>query len=256
MNSNNCGVFYERLDDVFSRRGFATYRRIKKFLQHHNVTINGERALTGGFRICLETDSVFIDEKPVTFKPDIFIMMNKHSGFICSTKNEKETPSIFTLLPDELKNDSLPGTLHTIGRLDADTEGLLIFTTNGDFSHRITMPQNHVKKTYRIILETPCAQNEQNLWKEKCRTGIFMPREWNSPSFTSLPSEIEFAGETECKLTVSEGKYHQVKRMIAALGNKVAHLKRTAIGNLNLDENLKPGQWRHLLQKEICMLLC
>ena len=255
MNSNNCGVFYERLDDVFSRRGFATYRRIRRFLKNHAVTVNGKRALTGGTLLCLERDNIFIDGNPAPIQPDIFIMMNKPSGFVCSTKSEKETPSIFDLIPAELKDSVQTGKLHTIGRLDADTEGLLIFTTNGDFSHRITMPQNHVKKTYRIILENPCTQNEQILWKEKCSTGIFLPREWNSPSFTSLPAEIEFITETECVLTISEGKYHQVKRMIASLGNKVAHLKRLSIGSLNLDENLKPGQWRHLLQNEICMLL-
>ena len=259
MESNSRDVFYERLDDVFSRRGFATYRRIRRFLKNHSVVINGKRALTGGALLCLEHDSIFIDGEPASITPDIFIMMNKPAGFVCSTKSEKATPSIFELIPPELKDydecGSLPGTLHTVGRLDADTEGLLIFTTNGDFSHRVSMPQGHRKKTYRIVLEKPCPLEEQDLWKEKCRTGIFMPREWNSPSFKSLPSEIEFSSETECKLTVSEGKYHQVKRMIQALGNKVLHLKRQSIGSLNLDEKLAPGKWRHLTQQEICAVL-
>lgn len=253
--------FSERLDDVFSRRGFATYRRIRRFLTHHIVLINGVRALTGGVRINLFKDSLTIDSKPVKIKNDIFIMMNKKSGFVCSTVSEKQDedgsrfPTVYDLLPEEFLHDSELGNLHTIGRLDADTEGLLLFTTNGDFSHRTAMPDFHIAKTYRITLQDKVDQDSQSQWIEKCSQGFFMPREWNSPGFTSKPSRLEFISENNCLLTISEGKFHQVKRMVRQLGNSVAHLERLSMGNLFLDESLEKGRWRFLSEDEIVKVL-
>ena len=249
--------FSERLDDVLSRRGFATYRRIRKFLTRHTLTINGQRALTGGTRINLFSDKILLDEKPFQILPDTFIMMNKPSGYICSSKEDpqKSFPTVYSLLDDEILNTQNNLTLHTIGRLDTDTEGLLIFTTNGDFSHRVCMPEFHVKKTYRIILKENVSEEEQARYIKECAAGFFLPREWNSKGFTCKPSELKFNSDNECELTISEGKFHQVKRMILQLGNSVAELKRLSMGNLFLDKSLQPGQWRNMTEKEICSVL-
>ena len=185
--------------------------------------------------------------------------MNKKSGCICSTVSEynKNTSTriqtVYEFLPCEFSGKLKQGNLHTIGRLDCDTEGLLLFTTNGDFSHKVSMPDFHVKKTYKIILKKSVGQTEQKNMIEKCAEGFFIPRKWNSPAFTCLPSQLILASESEC--TLSEGKFHQVKRMICELGNEVQFLKRLAIGNLTLDEKLQSGQWRYLTQDEIVSIL-
>ena len=248
-------AYKERLDEILARRGFSTNRKIRRFLQRNVVEVNNIRALTGGIKVSLFEDTIKINGKDSNLQPDCFIMMNKKSGYICSNAVDKnlktEIPLVFDFLPDEIVQNKNLGTLHTIGRLDVDTEGLLVFTTNGDFSHKIALPECHINKTYEIILEKECTLEMQNHYISECEKGISVCEEWNSPAFTCRSATLVFLSPVKCRLTISEGKYHQVKRMIAALGNKVAYLKRISMGSLKLDSTLEPGQWRFLSPDEL-----
>ncbi|MGN0729867.1 pseudouridine synthase [Treponema sp.] len=250
-------LFKERLDTVFTRRGITTHRRIRRLLQKHNVSINGNRILESGFRINLESDKIFIDGKQKILAPDIFLMMNKCRGTICSTKDSGLYRTVYSLIPESYfeyaRKNSLQK-IHTVGRLDTDTEGLLIFTTNGDFSHSLAAPNFHVKKTYFVQLEIPETKERQQEFIKNFSAGILVPPEKNEKEFFSKPSVIKWNSPDSCFLTITEGKFHQIKRMFAAMGNKVAFLKRTAIGELQLDKTLLPGQLREISQNELPLL--
>ena len=165
------------------------------------------------------------------------------------------------LHPDEL------GKLHTVGRLDIDTEGLLILTTDGLFSHRLTLPESHVSKTYLVYLRDYCDEKTRVAYADAFARGLYLEKEKHGSEFLSKPATIDWLdGENEycnlvssgphvdfniCLLTISEGKFHQVKRMFSAVGNEVIFLKRISIGNLKLDASLLPGQYRPLTDEEL-----
>jgi len=134
-------------------------------------------------------------------------------------------------------------TLHIAGRLDIDTTGLVLITDDGQWSHRITSPKHQHEKTYLIDLDTPITENQIRILTE----GVQLKDEKKR----SLPAKIEVITELQIKMTITEGKYHQVKRMMAAVGNHVVKLHRQQIGNIELDADLKPGEWRKLTEGEI-----
>ena len=168
--------------------------------------------------------------------------------------------------PKYLHPDGL-GKLHTVGRLDIDTEGLLILTTDGLFSHRLTIPESHVSKTYLVYLRDYCDEKTRAAYAETFAKGLYLEKEKHGAEFLSKPAELIWLDEENeycnlvssnakidfniCLLTISEGKFHQVKRMFAAVGNEVIFLKRISIGNLKLDSSLLPGQYRPLTDEEL-----
>ena len=251
------GLFKERLDTVFIRRGISTHRRVRRLLQKHNVCINGSRILESGFRLNLASDETSIDGIKKNLAPDIYLMMNKQAGAICSTKDDGLYKTVYSFVPqkyfDYTKENSLQK-IHTVGRLDTDTEGLLIFTTNGDFSHSLANPLFHVKKTYYVELEKSESEAQRKFLKEKFNEGFFIPPEKNEREFISRPAILEWNSANSCRLTITEGKFHQVKRMFSAQGNKVVFLKRISIGSLALDEKLAPGNSRELSNEELSLL--
>lgn len=251
------GLFKERLDTVFIRRGISTHRRVRRLLQKHNVCVNGSRVLESGFRLNLALDKISIDGIKKNLAPDIYLMMNKQADSICSTKDEGLYKTVYSFVPKKYfeyaKENSLQK-IHTVGRLDTDTEGLLIFTTNGDFSHSLANPLFHVKKTYYVELEKTESEAQRKILEEKFSEGFFIPEEKNEKEFISRPSILEWNSESSCRLTITEGKFHQVKRMFSAQGNKVVFLKRISIGSLALDEKLAPGNSRELSNEELSLL--
>lgn len=166
-------------------------------------------------------------------------MLYKPEGFVCSHE-DGFNHTAFVLL-DEVKMDEL----HFAGRLDVDTTGLVLITDDGKWSHRITSPKHKCDKTYRVWLADPIGSD----YAEKLAAGVQLRNEKE----LTLPAQMTIvnADENEVLLTIHEGKYHQVKRMFAALGNKVEQLHRERIGAIELDENLEPGEYRYLTQEEI-----
>ena len=244
----------ERLDVLLVRNRISSGRRVRRLLRSHEVCVNGKRVFSSGTLFDPEYDRLVIDGKNIFIPQELYIIMNKKKGTVC-TSNSSDSYNIFESFPKEMLHPAGLGLLHSVGRLDMDTEGLLIFTTNGDFSHFITSPESHFPKTYRILLENPADLESQKIMKEKCLQGFFIPPEGREASFTCRSSELIFEDEKNCFLTISEGKYHQVKRMIAILGNKVASLRRTAIGDLKEDENLPSGKWREMTDSELEILM-
>lgn len=196
--------------------------------------------------------------KTARFNPDfphLYLMMNKPLGAVCAVASDSH-PTVFSFLDDEKKKQASLAPrglrLHTVGRLDSDTSGLLLLTTDGRFSHHITAPESAIKKTYLITLKSPVESPKCRMTCiEKCASGILLPPDHKAPEQTSAPASLEWLTPDSCRITVTEGKFHEVRRIFRALGNEVVSLKRLAIGALTLDENLAPGQWRKLTEKEI-----
>lgn len=178
------------------------------------------------------------------FNKKIYLMMNKPRGYVCSAVSDSHH-TVYELLPSELQelvqNPTRGNRLHTIGRLDADTSGLLLFTTDGYFSNSLTRPENHVEKTYRITLESPVDTETQKIYTKKCSEGFYIPPEKKGEEFICKSSFLEWKDDLHCILTISEGKFHQVRRMMCELGNKVIELERIKFGEYELVD-LKSGE--------------
>lgn len=166
-----------------------------------------------------------------------YFMLHKPQGYVCST-GDPQHPTVLDLL-DEVKTDDL----HFAGRLDIDATGLVLITSDGQWSHCIVAPGRKCRKCYRVTLADPLT----DLDAEKLRQGVLLR---NEPQPTQS-AELEILAERNCLLTISEGRYHQIKRMFAAVGNRVVGLHRVSIGNLELDENLAPGAYRRLSLQEV-----
>lgn len=172
----------------------------------------------------------------------LYLMMNKPCGYVCSSVSDR-SPVVFDLIPDEYKLYCVQNnlSLHTVGRLDKDTSGLLLFTTDGQFSHRLTSPENHVEKIYEVVLKEKESAERQKQIEQRFSKGIILPAEKKSEEQQALPSNIEWISASVCRLTISEGKFHQVRRMFLAVGNEVSELKRLTVGTYLLPKDLEPG---------------
>ncbi|MEZ9197994.1 16S rRNA pseudouridine(516) synthase RsuA [Shewanella sp. 10N.286.54.B9] len=225
-----------RLDKFICESTSHSRVSAKKALHRGDVTCNGEVVKTSGFKV---TDEHEIRLEGVILKVigPRFIMLNKPVDTICSTIDE-EYPSVIGLL-DVIR----PEDLHIAGRLDADTTGLVLITTDGKWSHKITSPKKECGKRY--LLETADPLTEDLV--EQFATGLQL----NNEDGLTKPAILELLGTHQARLTITEGKYHQVKRMLAAVGNKVTKLHREVVGEIELDSTLELGEWRFLTESEI-----
>ena len=253
----------ERLDVVLYRNRIASHRSCRRFIQYHDVRINGQKVLTTGTPFDANSDLLTVDGNAFCVKRELYLVMNKPAGYVC-TAMEADERSIFSLLPPEILNFDSPGKLHTVGRLDMDTTGLLIFTTNGDFSHELVVPEFHVSKKYLVGLESPVDQLTLEQWRDQVHQGVFCSHAMKEKGFYSesgelywneKPDDAESRLWSSCVLEISEGKFHQVKRMIATLGNRVVTLKRLSMGSLVLDPQLHEGQFREMSDDELAAVM-
>lgn len=226
-----------RLDKFLAENTGLTRSQAAKELKAGLVTVNGEIVKSGAVKIS-EQDEIYYDGEQLTWVEDgVYFMLNKPQGCVCS-HDETDYPSVYQFFDYPLSTR-----LHTAGRLDADTTGLVLLTDDGKWSHRITSPKHHCEKTYLVTLADPV----EDFYTEKLQEGILLRGE-KTPT---LPAELEILDDYNVNLTISEGRYHQVKRMFAALGNKVVALHRWRIGNIVLDETLEEGEFRPLSEQEI-----
>ncbi len=197
--------------------------------------------------------------------PEIYLMMNKPAGYVCSAASDSHK-TVYELLPPELqdlvKNAKRGHRLHTIGRLDAETTGLLLLTTDGMFSHRIAAPvvpelvegpsKNHtISKIYLVTLKFEVSPAQQTQYITRAAQGLTLPPEKKAPEQQAAPSSIKFLSNTIAQITVTEGKFHEVRRIFLALENEVTELKRIAIGPLVLPDSLKPGEYKSFSPEQI-----
>ena len=225
-----------RVDKYLCDNHDITRSVAKKAISKGQVQINQQTITDPAYKVN-PNDSVTLRGKAIIAIGPRYIMLNKPTNYICSTKDE-HYPSVLKLL-DITKTD----TLHIAGRLDADTTGLVLITDDGQWSHAITSPKRHCQKTYLATLAEPIDPSAIEQFKQ----GIQLKGE----KALTRSATLHIITPQQVKLTISEGKYHQVKRMFAAIGNKVTALHRHAIGNITLDDNLKLGQWRYLTPSQI-----
>ena len=182
-----------------------------------------------------------------------YLIMNKPCGYICSAASDSHKTVYELLTPDlrELVSGAPRGCrLHTVGRLDCDTSGLLLLTNDGRFSNKITASHG-ISKTYRAKLAEPVTAENQELYINRTAEGLTLPPEKKYDEQKALPASLIFEAPAICKITVLEGKFHEVRRIFRALGNEVLELERMAIGGLTLPQDLKSGQWRELTEEEL-----
>ena len=244
----------ERLDKILSHAGFGTRKDAKKILRKGLVTVNGEVVRDFDFKLDMEADELCVDGERVQSEQFLYLMMNKPADHVCANKDGLHE-TVFSLLEDCYRTPYFESHLHLVGRLDIDTEGLLLFTTDGDLTHRLISPKTSCPKKYFVRLETPIAAEERSAIEKKLAAGLEVPPEDHEKEFKALPAKIEWPQKAdEVFLTITEGKYHQVKRMFAALENRVVYLKRVQIGGLALDPSLNLGEYRKLTSEELAAL--
>ena len=206
-----------------------------------------------GCKLCLQTPPLLSMQK-------IYLMMNKPAGYVCSSVSDSHK-TVYSLLSDDLQalvKDAKRGErLHTVGRLDCDTSGLLLLTNDGFFSSRLARPEYHCEKTYRAVLRdfVPLIAEDggisQECYVRRFEQGLKLPAEKKAPEQNVCGAKLCFLSDNECEVTVSEGKFHQVKRMFLAVGNEVVSLHRLSVAGLLLDKNLAAGQYRPLTPQEM-----
>jgi len=228
-----------RLDKLLANEGYGTRKEVKKLIRDGFVEINGEVCKKDDRKVDEENDQITIDGELVTFHKNVYIMMNKPEQTLCSNESTKY-PSVLEYISEYAHRD-----LFTVGRLDVDTVGLLLITDDGDFAHHIISPSHHLEKIYEVHL--------QEAITDEMIEGLENGLEFKE--FTSMPAKVEAISSHLIHLTIMEGKFHQVKRMLHAVGNEVVALKRLQIGNLVLDPSLQEGDYRELTQEEIADLL-
>ncbi|MBE2894797.1 16S rRNA pseudouridine(516) synthase RsuA [Spirabiliibacterium falconis] len=226
-----------RLDKFLSKQIGLSRSQVTKVLRTGAVEVNGAVCKSGAAQIS-EQDSITYEKKQLHWVAQgQYIMLNKPSGYVCS-HDGADYPTIYQFFDHPLRT-----TLHCAGRLDMDTTGLVLLTDDGQWSHRITSPKHDCAKTYLVSLADPIEAH----YVEAFANGIQLRGE-KTPT---KPAECEIIDDYTMNLTISEGRYHQVKRMFAALGNKVIGLHRWRIGGVELDERLAEGEFRALTPEEL-----
>lgn len=230
----------QRLDKFVSHATGLPRSEVKRRLKQQQISINGNK-ITQGKTPISDTDSVTLQGQELHLSFPSYFMLNKPVGYT-STRDDPNHPSALDII-DEFCNPPL----HVAGRLDADTTGLLLLTNDGQWSHQVTSPRHHQKKVYLTTLAKPLTSKAQQLL---C-SGIQLRGE-DTPT---LPGQVERIHDQLIRLTIIEGRYHQVKRMLAAVDNKVIALHREQIGTIALDSDLKAGEYRRLSDQEVNVFL-
>lgn len=230
-----------RLDKFIANQKNLTRSQVKELIKQKAVAVNGQTAKSGDMKIFPGKDRIIIQGEEIIYRKYLYIMLNKPQGVVSSTRDGL-SPTVLSLVPDELKRDGL----FPAGRLDKDTVGFVLLTDDGDLAHRMLSPRSHVPKRYYCQLESPYEES----YEERFREGIIL-----SDGTECLPAEIA-PGDVpnSAFITLHEGMFHQVKRMAEAVGNRVVFLKRVQIGGLRLDENLPLGECRELSPEEVVLL--
>lgn len=231
-----------RLDRFLSMGGVMTRREAERAARAGRIFVNGLPERSASRQIDPAVDRVAFDGEEIEYRENYFIMINKPGGYVSSTKDPRDR-TVLELLPERLHRLSL----FPCGRLDKDTTGLLLLTSNGSLAHRLLSPRRQVEKKYRFECSRPLSDED----RAALEAGVLL-----ADGYRTLPATVELdAGRTSGIITIHEGKYHQIKRMFGALGdNRILSLERTQFGPLSLDPTLPPGGWRYLSPDEVAQL--
>ncbi|TQQ84408.1 rRNA pseudouridine synthase [Peptacetobacter hominis] len=233
----------QRVDKVLSNLGYGSRTEIKKFCKQGIIQVNGKTVSNPGQQVDTDIDEIVINGEKINYREFIYIMMNKPDGYISATF-DKHDPIVLDLIDDEyLVFEPFP-----VGRLDKDTEGLLVLTNDGQLAHRVLSPKKHVPKKYYAKIDGRVTEEDIEAFKE----GVVL-----DDGYKTMPAELEILksdDKSEIELVIHEGKFHQVKRMFESVGKKVTYLKRLSMGGLILDESLEIGEYRELSDEEVALI--
>lgn len=219
--------------------GVCSRREVKEYCKNGRIRVNERIVKVSDIKIDVEKDYVFFDDSQVLYEKYEYYMLNKPAGVVSAT-NDNTCKTVIDLIESSSKKNLFP-----VGRLDKDTVGLLLITNDGDFAHKLLAPNKHVPKTYYVKAEGKL--NAEHI--KMCEEGIRLEEDFiTKPSILNIISCGEIS---EAELTIYEGKFHQVKRMMAAMGCRVVYLKRIRMGSVTLDDNLLEGEFRRLTDNEI-----
>ncbi len=233
-----------RLDKYLSDMGAGTRSELKKEIRKSGVTVDGVIVKDPGFSVCSSSHVVFRGSV-VAYEEFVYYMLNKPAGIISASEDELE-PTVVDLISEPKRRDLFP-----VGRLDRDTEGLLLITNDGALSHRLLSPKHHVDKVYYARVSGILSDSDVELFRD----GLVL-----TDGLECLPADLKVLSVSEeeyiseAEITVREGKFHQVKRMFGSVGAEVIYLKRLSMGPLTLDPGLAPGEYRRLTPEELVSL--
>ena len=226
----------ERIDKIISEQTHYTRREVKKLISQKLVYVNGEQVKKPECKYDETNILLKINGKEIEIKKHVYLLLNKPKGYISSTET-KDQKTVLDLVPEKYKNRNL----FPAGRLDKDTTGLLLITDDGEFAHNILSPRKHVKKEYEVVIDIPVTADMVQGFKD----GV------NLNDGECKSACLEITGEYSAKVTLTEGRYHQIKRMFGCFGAKVVELNRICMGNLYLPKDLKPGEIREATEDEL-----
>lgn len=228
-----------RLDKYLTEMGIGSRSEVKNYAKAGRVSVNGEKIKSTDTKIDTQKDTIEFDGQTVGYVEYEYYMLNKPQGVLSATMDKKAT-TVVDLIDSKVRGDLFP-----VGRLDKDTEGLLIITNDGVLCHNLLSPKKHVDKVYYAIVDGEVKEEHIEIFKNGIRL---------DEDTVTKPAELKIIAsgeESEVFITIHEGKFHQVKRMVNAIGGEVMYLKRLSMGSLKLDENLKPGEYRKLTGEEL-----
>jgi len=231
-----------RLDKFLRDQGIASRSEIRELIKKGFVTINDVAARDPSAYVETVSDTVRVNGETVHYREFVYYMLNKPKGIITATEDRNEK-TVLDLFPENVRRRGV----FPVGRLDRDTEGLLIITDNGLFAHNLLSPKKHVPKLYEAVLNRHPGEEAIKAFREGVNIG----------GYIALPANLSFVSGSDpviARVEVYEGKFHQVKRMFRAVGAEVLELKRLRIGDVWLDESLEPGEYRELTDEELALL--
>jgi 16S rRNA pseudouridine516 synthase len=229
----------ERLDKILSHLNYGTRKEVKKIIRNGYVYVNGENILDDDFKVDPINDEIVVGDDEITYNSHLYFMLNKPKDYISQTYDPKY-PTVIDILDEYRKMKIFP-----IGRLDVDTTGLILISNDGSLCHKLLSPKYNVEKEYNVIYEGTMPKNVNEIIKD----GL------DIDDYHTKPIKIKEISGSEANIIITEGKYHEVKKIFKALGMTVIKLKRIRFKNLWLDENLKEGEFRALSEEELEGLL-
>ncbi|AEO07319.1 rRNA pseudouridine synthase [Listeria monocytogenes] len=229
-----------RLDKLLSHTGFGSRKEVKPLLKSGAVVVNGTIQKDSKTQVNPDKDQITVHGTPVVYQEFVYFMLHKPQNVVSATEDNVSETVIDLLAQEDTLTDPFP-----VGRLDKDTEGLLIITNDGTLAHNLLSPKKHIDKTYYAKIDGDVTAADV----EAFAAGIEL-----DDGYTCKPASLEIITPNEINVTIQEGKFHQVKRMFAARGKTVSYLKRISMGNLQLDESLELGEYRPLTEAELAIL--
>lgn len=228
-----------RLDKILAHLGYGSRKEVKKIIRGGQVLVNGEVVRDDDIHVDPDEDEIIVgeEEESLAYNAKVYWILNKPQDVVSATLDSRY-PTVISLMPQGVSRGVFP-----VGRLDIDTEGLLVLSNDGSLAHNLLSPKKHVEKEYEVQL----VKDWDNKYEKALNQGLLI----KEPDFQCKPSFVKVLGLRLIHLTITEGKYHQVKRMMAACNNEVKHLKRIRMGMLELDPALQPGQCRPMTPEEL-----